>query len=116
MNHSSLSQQKVIVQKRPPKVASAAKPGQPTIISKTPRSQLLLREAKLQKLRSDTKREQGNRFQLDPAFANNNNAEGDANQGQKQQLPSLIHPKVQTKKAPAIVPKQIILDFDFNSK
>lgn len=113
---SSLSQQKVAVQKRPQKVASAAKPGQPTIISKTPRSQLLLREAKLQKLRSDTKREQGNRLQLESASVNNIVFESEPNQIQKQQLPALNHHRVQAKKSPAIVPKQIILDFEFNNK
>ncbi|KAK8860930.1 positive regulation of cilium movement [Tritrichomonas musculus] len=115
-NHSSLAQQKITVQKKPSKVASAAKPGQPSIISKTPRSQLLLREAKLQKLRSDSKREQGNRLQIDAAAISNINTDSETSQPPKQQLPSLIHPRVQTKKSPAIVPKQIILDFDFNSK
>lgn len=107
-SESSLSSEKPKPIKKKSKIASSSKPGQPKIISKTPRSQLLLREAKLAKLRSDSKREQANMLQ-GYALANNNDHE---NLPPAQPLPSL-NPKNHQKKSYGIVPKQVILDFNF---
>ncbi|OHS96725.1 Tubulin-tyrosine ligase family protein [Tritrichomonas foetus] len=119
---SELDSNKPSQVKRVAKVSSAAKPGQPSIISKTPRSQLLLREAKLQKLRSDSKREQFNRFQLDTFPSNDSEQHQLSSQSSQQslppfngppaQLPPISHPRAPPSRKPGIVAKQVILDFD----